>query len=143
MVENDYGIALTENDAEYTLIDVVEAVKNMGVNSINVQTIRNFLILNDEYFDLDDYVDFIDTINEIKDLYIRPFAYEQFNKTPDQLTEPERSITWSLESEGGLPISDRQDIHDKFIEISNDKGVLVIQDYDMNELAVFYYSIRG
>lgn len=137
------NIMLAENEAEYTLIDVVDKAKNIGVTSINVQTIRNFLILNDEWFDSDDYADFIDVMSEICDLYLKDYAYARFNKTPDQLTESERYDMWALESEGGLPISDRQSIHDTFMEVSNDYGILVVQSYDPNGAAMFYFSIRG
>jgi hypothetical protein len=127
-----------ENDAEYTLIDVVEAAKNAGVNSINVQTLRNFLILNDEYFDSDDYADFIDAVNEIRDLYITDLAYALFYKTPDQLTESERYDVYDA-----LSHADKVAIQKDFIDLANDHGVLLTWDWDANGYPVVYGSIRG
>lgn len=127
-----------ESDAEYTLIDVVEAAKNAGVNSINVQTLRNFLILNDEYFDSDDYADFIDAVNEVKDLYIKDIAYALFYKTPDQLTESERYDVYDA-----LSTSDKLAIFRDFIDLANDHGILITRDFDANGYPVVYGSIRG
>lgn len=142
MAETDYGVALAETDSEYTLIDVVNALRNMGVYSFNEQTVRSFLILNDEYFDSDDYADFIDVVNEIRELYTDPWAENNYSKTASQLTPSERYEMWAFESDGGLPLVDRQEIHDMFIEVSNDNGVLIDQTVDANGNAVFYFSMR-
>jgi hypothetical protein len=127
-----------ENDAEYTLIDVVEAAKNSGVNSINVQTLRNFLILNDDYFDSDDYADFIDFFNEISDLYVKDLAYALFYKTPDQLTESERYDVYDSFSH-----ADKDAIERDLIDLCNDHGILLTKDWDANGYPVYYGSIRG
>ena len=125
-------------DVEYTIIDVVNAAKDMGVNSINVQTIRNFLILNEDYFDSDDYADFIECINEIRDLYYAPLAASMFYKTPAQLTESER-----YDLKDSLTRAEGDIIRKKQIEISKDHGVLITVDYDANGYVVYYYSIYG
>lgn len=133
MAETDYGIALTEADAEYTLIDVIEAYKNAGCWSINVQTARNFLILNDEYFDSDHYADFIDAINEIRDLYITDLAYALFHKTPDDLLETERYDVFDA-----LSKEDKCAIFGDTLVILNDYGVGITFDVDANGYPVFY-----
>ena len=52
--------------ANYDLIDVVNAMKDAGFDAKNVQNVRNFLILNSEFFDGNDYQDMITAVNEVR-----------------------------------------------------------------------------
>ncbi len=126
------------DDVEYNILDVVNAAKDAGVNSINVQTLRNFLILNDDYFDSDDYSDFIEAVNEIKDLYIAPLAASMFYKTPAQLTESERYDVYDA-----LTKAEKDAIQKDFIDLAKDHGVLLTWDRDANGYPVVYASIYG
>ncbi len=76
--------------ANYDLIDVVNAFKDAGFDAQNVQNVRNFLILNAEFFDGNDYKEIIDTVNEIKELYIKALANRLYGKTPAQMTQADR-----------------------------------------------------
>jgi hypothetical protein len=80
----------TATVANYDLIDVVNAFKDAGFDASNVQNIRNFLILNAEFFDGNDYKEMIDTVNEIKTLYIDALAKRLFGKAPKDMTVADR-----------------------------------------------------
>jgi len=80
------GAAYTYN-TDYDLIDVVNAFKDAGFDAQNVQNVRNFLILNGEFFDGVDYKRIIDTVNEIRILYIDKLAMRLFGKEPKELTQ--------------------------------------------------------
>lgn len=128
-----------DDDVEYDIIDVVNAAKDAGVNQINVMTLRNFLILNDEYFDSDDYADFIEAINEVRDLYIAPIAYGQpFFKTPAELTDSERYDVYNA-----LDRSEKNAIQKECIDIAKDHGVLLTWDRDAHGYPVVYGSMLG
>lgn len=128
-------------DEEYTLIDVVQAVQRAGANSINAQTVRNFLTLNDEYFDSDDYADMIAVCEDIRENYTDPYAERVFGKTAIELTEDERNQMWRPESEGGLSMVQRREIWALWTEYGADNGLVTIQAYDANGYAVFYHGI--
>jgi hypothetical protein len=89
--ENGYSY-----NADYDLIDVVNAFSDAGFDAQNVQNLRNFLILNGEYFDGNDYKVMIDTANEIKVLYIRPLSIDKLGKEPDKMTQKDRYFIYDL-----------------------------------------------
>ena len=130
-------------DEEYTLGDVVRAVKNAGVNSINVQAVSNFLTLNDEYFDSDDYADMTDACEDIRENYTDPYAERVFGKTAAELSDSEREQMWSLESEGGIPMDDRRAICELRSEIVRNTDCVVLQVYKDDGETIFYYGILG
>ena len=127
-----------DNDVEYDLLDVVNAAQDAGVNKINVMTLKNFLILNDEYFDSDDYAEFIDAVNEVRDLYVAPLAYSLFYKTPAELTESERYEVFDA-----MTRAERDAIEKDFIKLAKDHGVLLTWDRDANGYPVVYASMLG
>lgn len=127
-----------EDDVEYDLLDVVNAAQDAGVNKINVMTLKNFLILNDEYFDSDDYAEFIDAVNEVRDLYIAPIAYAKYGKTPAELEESERYDVFDL-----MTRAERDAIEKDFIKLAKDHGVLLTWDKDAQGYPVVYASMLG
>lgn len=120
------------------LMHVVDAVSSIGVNSTNVQTTRNFLILNDEYFDSDDYSDMIRFCQEIHDLYLADYAYTYFQKSTSELTEAERYELWK----NILPDEAKVEIYKERNDFCSAHGILITVDTDANGLPVYYYSIR-
>lgn len=127
-----------DDDVEYDLLDVVNAAQDAGVNKINVMTLKNFLILNDEYFDSDDYADFIDAVNEVRDLYVAPLAYSIFYKTPAELKESERYEVFDA-----MTRAERDAIEKDFIKLAKDHGVLLTWDKDAQGYPVVYASMLG
>lgn len=138
LVDDEEDDEEKDDDVEYDIIDVVNAAKDAGVNQINVMTLRNFLILNDEYFDSDDYADFIEAVNEVRDLYIAPLAYSLFYKTPAELTDSERYDVYDA-----LTRAERNAIQKDFIDLAKDHGVLLTWDRDANNYPVVYASMLG
>lgn len=76
--------------ANYDLIDVVNAFKDAGIDNENVKNIRNFLILNCEFFDGNDYAAIIKAVEEVRVLYIEPTAMRIFGRTPNKLSQADR-----------------------------------------------------
>lgn len=89
------GTGYTYN-ADYDLIDVVNAFSDAGFDAQNVLNLRNFLILNGEFFDGNDYKVMIDTAEEIKTLYIRPFSIDKLGKEPKDMTQKDRYFVYDL-----------------------------------------------
>jgi hypothetical protein len=83
-------------NTDYDLIDVVNAFEDAGFDAQNVQNLRNFLILNGEFFDGNDYKYMIDTANEIKLLYIRPLSINKLGKEPKDMTQKDRYFVYDL-----------------------------------------------
>ena len=129
--------AVVMGAVSYDIIDVVNAFKDAGFNSLNVNNLRNFLILNDDYFSDSDYADFIDFANDIKDLYFAPLAYSLFYKTPAQLSESERYDVLD-----NLTAAEKDAIDKRLIKVAEDHYVLVTFDYDANGYTVVYGSMR-
>ena len=104
--------------ANYDLIDVVNAMKDAGFDAKNVQNVRNFLILNSEFFDGNDYQDMINAVNEIRILYFDAIAMRIFGKTPAQLTQAQRYHMYD-----NLQPAARDSIKKKFEKLGEKKFV--------------------
>lgn len=126
-------------ETEPNLIYVVNAVSAIGVNSINVQTVRNFLTLHDEYFDSDDYAEMISFCQEIHDLYLADYAYTYFQKSTSGLTEAERAELWA----NILPDEAKAEIFSIRDELANDLGIIITEDVDAEGWPVYYYEMRS
>jgi hypothetical protein len=83
-------------NADYDLIDVVNAFSDAGFDAQNVQNLRNFLILNGEFFDGNDYLRMISAAEEIKLLYIRPLSIDKLGKEPKDMTQKDRYFIYDL-----------------------------------------------
>ena len=74
--------------------DAVDAAKNAGVQSLNVQQLDNFLQPNSDCFTSEEYDDMISVLNGIRDKYVAPYckggAKQIFDKAPGELTEDEK-----------------------------------------------------
>ena len=121
------------------IIDVRQAVFALGVGSIQVQIVQNLLILYEEEFTEAQCEDMISTCNYIRERFTDPYAQRVFGKTAYDLTQVERYQMWSSESQGGLTISQRQEIHDEWISTSIGLDVVPQQDSDADGKTIFYY----
>lgn len=104
--------------ANYDLIDVVNAMKDAGFDAKNVQNVRNFLILNSEFFDGNDYQDMINAVNEVRILYFDSLAMRLFGKTPAQLSQADRYHMYD-----NLQPAARDSIKKKFEKLGEKKFV--------------------
>ena len=75
----------TATVANYDLIDVTNAFKDAGIDAENIKNVQNFLILNVEFFDGNDYEYIINAVKEVRILYIEPTAKRIFGKQGDNL----------------------------------------------------------
>ncbi|SDA21940.1 hypothetical protein SAMN02910447_02126 [Ruminococcus sp. YE71] len=78
--------------------EAVQAAKDCGVQSHNVQELSNFLEPNASKFTAAQYDDMIADMKAVSDKYVAPKATELFNKKPGDLTEDEKiqiGKTWS------------------------------------------------
>lgn len=124
------------------IFDVVGAAQEVGVYSLNMHTITNFLVLNEEYFNSGDFDSMIAVCEEIRENYTDPYAERVFRKTAAELTEEERKQMWRPESDGGLPMAQRREICEIWTDYEQRNGYVTTQDYDVDGYAVFYHGIR-
>ena len=129
--------AVVMGKADYTTLDVVNAFEDAGVLKLNIINLKNFLILNKEYFDSSDYAEFIDFANEIRDLYISPVAYSLFFKTPAELTTSERYDVYDA-----LSKAEKDAIIKSLVDMAEDHYILVTFDEDANGYPLAYGSMR-
>lgn len=129
--------------ADYDLIDVVNAFKDAGFDAANVQNVRNFLILNAEFFDGNDYKEIIDTVNEIKTLYINALALRLYGKAPKEMNQKDRYHLYD-----NLQPAARDAIKKRFEKLATKKAVktewgtqLVKSDVSSTEYALWYGTL--
>ena len=124
--------------ANPTVFDVVAAAQNSGVNSLNIQSLSNFLILNEDEFTSDDYAAFITTCYAMKEAIIDDHVAELFpGKTAGSLTEEERYTLYN-----SLNRDEKDAICAALINLGNAHRVLVSFDTDAEGYPVIYASMR-
>ncbi len=108
-----------------TWSDCVQAAKDCGVQSHNVQELSNFLEPNKDKFTSAQYDDMIADLKAVSDKYVAPKATELFNKTPGELTEDEKVAigkTWSQADKDAI-IKDLVDLGAKYnVEVTVTKA---------------------
>ena len=129
--------AVVMGAANYSILDVVNAFSDAGIDKLNIQNLKNFLVLNDDYFSYSDYAEFVEFANYIRDLYIAPGAYTLFYKTPGELTENERYDVYD-----NLSNAEKNAITKSLIDIAKDHDILVTFDTTVNGYTVVYGSMR-
>ena len=104
--------------------DAVQAAKDAGVQSNNVQELDNFLQVHKDCFTSDQYDDMINTLNGIRDKYVAPYCKggdkQLFDKAPGELTEEEKiqiGKQWTDD--------ERKDVQDTLIALGKKYDVTV------------------
>ena len=121
-----------------TVFDVVEAAQNSGVNSLNIQLLSNFLILNEDEFTSADYGAFATTCYMMKEAIIDDHVAALFpGKTAGSLTEEERYILYR-----SLNQDEKDAISAALINLGNAHRILVSFDTDAEGYLVIYGSMR-
>lgn len=124
--------------ANPTVFDVVAAAQNSGVNSLNIQSLSNFLILNEDEFTSDDYAAFIATCYAMREAIIDDHVAELFpGKTAGSLTEQERYTLYN-----SLNRDEKDAISAALINLGNAHRILVSFDTDAEGYPVIYASMR-
>ncbi len=125
--------------ANATVFDVVNAAYNAGINSLNIQNLSNFLILNEENFTSDDYAAFIATIYAIKEEIIDEHVHEIFGPaaTAGGLEESDRGRLYTA-----LNRDEKDAISAAIINVTNAHRVLVSFDLDADGYPLMYASMR-
>jgi hypothetical protein len=124
--------------ANATLFDVVNAAYDAGINSMNIQSLSNFLVLNEENFTSDDYAAFIATIYAIKEEIIDEHVAEVFpGATAGGLCEDDRLRLYTT-----LNRDERDAMSAAIINCANAHRVLISYDTDENGYPVIYASMR-
>lgn len=121
-----------------TVFDVVAAAQNSGVNSLNIQSLSNFLILNEDEFTSADYGAFIATCYMMKEAIIDDHVAALFpGKTAGSLTEEERYVLYR-----DLNRDEKDAISAALINLGNAHRVLISFDTDAEGYPVIYASMR-
>lgn len=125
--------------ATATVFDVVDAATAAGVNSLNIQSLSNFLILNEENFTSDDYVAFIAVCNAVKEEIIDEHVHDIWGakRTAGSLSEEDRYILYN-----SLSRDEKDAISAALINVANAHKVLVSFDTDAEGYPVIYASMR-
>ena len=124
--------------ANPTVFDVVAAAQNSGVNSLNIQSLSNFLILNEDEFTSDDYAAFIATCYAMREAIIDDHVAELYpGKTAGSLTEEERYVLYN-----SLNRDEKDAISAALINLGNAHRVLISFDTDAEGYPVIYASMR-
>lgn len=126
-----------EIPVDTTLFDVVAAANNSGMNSLNIQTLSNFLVSNEDEFTSADFNSMIQFFNMMGEAIFADYAYTYCNKTPDQLTEEERYIVWNA-----LPFEAKDALFAGLINLGNAHRFMVSFDTDAEGYPVLYYTMR-
>lgn len=112
----------------------------LGLYSHNIQSLSNFILLNEDEFTSYDYEEFIMVMRTIAENIIEPYVAETFGKAPINLINEEREQLWGTDS--GLPHDARRAILNTHISMCNRHRILMSQDYDADGYPVFYWSVR-
>lgn len=125
--------------ANATIFDVVNAAYDAGINSLNIQSLSNFLVLNEENFTSDDYAAMIATIYAIKEEIIDEHVHDIFgaNATPGGLSEDDRLTVYR-----SLNRDERDAISAAIINTANAHRILVSYDTDADGYPLIYASMR-
>ena len=132
----EYMLTLESSDG-LSWSDVVNAAQAIGINSLNVQYLSNFLILNEDEFTSDDYAAFIDTLYMINNEIMADYSYTYLNKPAKDLTDEERYILYNALDDEAL-----NSIFDTVINLGNKYRFTVEFDTDVEGYPVCYLSMR-
>jgi len=123
-----------------TLYDVVNAAQASGVNALNIQSLSNFLILNEDHFTSDDYAAFIAVCYAAKEEIIDEHVADIWGnrKTAGSLSDEDRYRLYD-----SLSRDEKDAILAALINVGNRHGVLVALDNDVDGYPVIYASMRN
>lgn len=117
-----------------TIIDVINASKGL-LDGSNQQTLRNFLILNDDWFEETDYTNMVTVLNTINSNYIAPYATSMYGKQPAQLTDSEIFTIRNT-----MTIAELESAWNNYFQIWDNLSCQISIEFS-NSNWVFYYSI--
>jgi LPXTG-motif cell wall-anchored protein len=124
--------------ATATLFDVVQCAIDCGVNDLNVQSLSNFLMLNEDEFTSDDYVAFIAAALACKEAIMDDHCAALFpGKTLGQLSQEDRRTLYN-----DLNRDEKDAIASAIINVANAHRVLVSFDTDADGYPLLYASMR-
>ncbi len=107
-----------------TYEQTVQAAKEAGVQSNNVQELDNFLQVHKDCFTSAQYDDMIADLNNIRDTYVAPYcqggAKQVVNKAPADLTEADKILIGKEWTE-----ADKKAIQDDLIALGKKHDVIV------------------
>lgn len=120
-----------------TLLDVVEATKGF-MDSSNLTTVRNFLVLNNEDFESTDYDDMVSTLQSISTNYIASYAQSLYSKQPSALTDAEKYNIYNV-----MLQQEYINAWNEWFSILQELGVEITCDFNVDGYLVCYYSFSG
>jgi hypothetical protein len=125
--------------ANATIFDVVNAAYDAGFNNLNIQSLSNFLVLNEENFTSDDYAAIIATIYAIKEEILDEHVHDIWgaNATTGGLTEDDRLTLYR-----SLNRDERDAMSAAIINTANAHRILVSFDTDADGYPLIYASMR-
>lgn len=117
-----------------TITDVIKASKGF-LDSSNIQTLQNFLILNDDWFEETDYANMVTVLNSINSNYIAPYATSLYSKQPANLTDSE-----ILTIRNTMTIAELESAWNNYFQIWDNLSCQISVEFS-NSNWIFYYSI--
>ena len=107
-----------------TYEDAVQAAKDAGVQSNNVQELDNFLQVHKDCFTSDEYDDMINDLKNISDTYVAPYCLggskEKVAKAPADLSEQDKILIGKEWTE-----DEKKAIQDDLINLGKKHNVIV------------------
>lgn len=118
-----------------TLVDVMNAARRAGADKINTQSLRNFLVANEDLFTAADYADFVAACQEIQDLYTDPAAKELGYSNAAYVDDEKSHKIYNHISTG-----DREAIFLKLSQVAKAHGINVDLEANGDGFPVIYAS---
>lgn len=136
---NTEAFKATPAPTDANVFDVVNAATAAGVNSLNIQSLSNFLILNEENFGSDDYCAFIAVCNAVREEIIDEHVEDLFGPGTKaaNLSEEDRYKLYN-----DLSRDEKDAISAALINVANAHKVLISFDTDTEGYPVIYASMR-
>lgn len=134
--ENTYNYLECEEcgyfNEEPSIFNAIDVLRYLGLPSARQQTVMNFFVLNEEDFDSEMLVRFLEGMLEVLNDYADPWAKEQYGTNAFGILESDREEFWDT-----MPKEFRRNIRDIWTNIAKELDIAIRQEYD----ELFYYSL--